>query len=110
MMSLEHMRMVGMVIGSVAQNSPPLVYSLYTNAILEMRVEIVDLTQYSTSQEILAVLKQHLGTRAIQAFENDSMPCWYYVQLDKRYPPHKLANWHLPLTVYFAHWKELGPE
>lgn len=110
MSSLEQMKMVGMVVGSIAQNSHPLVYSLYTNAILEMRVEIVDLTQYNTSHEILQALRQHLGDWRIEIFKNDSIPCWYYIQLDGRYPTHKLANWHLPLTVYFAQWTAHSPE
>lgn len=109
MSSLEQMKMVGMVIGSVAQNSPPLVYALHTNATLDMQVEIVNFSQYDTSQEILRVLRQCLGGRIIQVFENDSIPCWYYVQLDGEYPTHKIANWHLPLTVYFAQWTTHSP-
>lgn len=110
MSDLSQMNLVGMVIGSIAQNSPPLVYALHTNAVLEMRVEIVKFTQYDTSLEILRVLRGALGARLKKTYKNDSAPPWYYVQLDIRYPTHKLANWHLPLTVYFAQWKEIGPE
>ena len=105
----EQMRMVGMVIGSIAQNSPPLVYCLHTNAFLEMRVEIVNLSEHDTSEECLRVLTQSLGNRVVGVFRNDSLPCWYYIQLDGRYPTHKIANWHLPLTVYFAQWVAHSP-
>jgi len=94
-----------MVIGSIAQNSHPLVYCLHTNALLERAVEIVEFSQYDTSQEILRVLKQSLGARIVNIFENDSIPCWYYVQMNERYPTHKMAYWALPITVYFAQWK-----
>lgn len=104
MQSNEQMNLVGMVIGSVAQNAPPLVYALHVNALYEVVVEIVEFSQYDTSQEILRVLKQSLGTRIINIFENDSIPCWYYVQMNERYPTHKMAHWPLPITVYFAQW------
>lgn len=110
MISTSQMNLVGIVIGSIAQNSPPLVYCLHTNELYEVCVEIVEFSQYDTSQEILRVLKQTLGGRIIGIFENDSIPCWYYVQINERYPTHKMAHWPLPITVYFAHWKRIGPE
>lgn len=108
MYGTEQMNLVGIVIGSIAQNSPPLVYCLHTNTLYEMNVEIVEFPQYDTSQEILRVLRQTLGGKIIDVFENDSIPCWYYIQINERYPTHKMAHWPLPITVYFAQWSKHG--
>lgn len=104
MIDTQQMNLVGIVIGTIAQNAPPLVYCLHTNKLYEVTVEIVEFSQYDTSQEILRVLKQTLGGRIIDIWENDSIPCWYYVQINERYPTHKMAYWPLPITVYFAQW------
>lgn len=105
MSSQEQMQLVGMVIGSIAQHAPPLVYCLHVNETLEHCVEIVEFSQYDTSIEILRVLRSTLGARIVNIFQNDSIPCWYYVQMNHRYPTHKMAYWALPITVYFAQWK-----
>lgn len=104
MLGTAPMKMVGIVIGNIASNSPPLVYCLHCNEQQDWSTEIIEFSQYDTSQEIVRVLRQTLGTRIIDVFRNANQPCWYYVQLDTQYPTHKIAYWSLPITVYFAEW------
>lgn len=105
MFGKEQMHLAGIVIGNIASNAPPLVYCLHCNAVQERSTEIIEFSQYDTPQEILRVLRQTLGTRIVDIFQNANQPCWYYVQLDVRYPTHKIAYWSLPITVYFADWE-----
>lgn len=105
MLVAHQMHLAGLVVGNIATNAPPLVYCLHHNDLEDYKTEIIEFSQYDTSKQILRVLKQTLGTRIIDIWENANQPCWYYVQLDMRYPTHKIAHWSLPITVYFADWK-----
>lgn len=105
MVAQEGMNLAGMIVGSITPHSPPLVYALHYSDALEYETEIVRFAQHDTSEEVLRVLKRTLGARIIDIWENESAPCWYYVQLVEQYPTYKVGNWSLPVTVYFAQWK-----
>lgn len=101
------LKLVGIIVGNIASNSPPLVYCLHCNERQDWSTEIITFSQYDTSLQIVKVLQQTLGQSIIDIWENENNPIWYYVQLDKGYPTHKIAYWSLPITVYFAQWKRL---
>lgn len=98
--------MAGMLVGSIAQNAPPLVYCLHRSAKDGFVTDVGDFPQYRTSDEILLALRQTLGLRIWDIQTNDAIPCWYYVQLDSRWPARRLHCWELPITVYGGEWRQ----
>jgi len=98
------MTTVAIVVGSIAQNDGALVYCLKGNGVGVWTTQIIDIPGVRTPLENLRAIRRALGGQVIDVWQNDSVPCWYYVQIDERYPLSKVGYWALPITVYSGAW------
>ena len=101
--------MVGVVVGRIVPHSPSLVYCLYTDGKQDFRTNIIRFSRCDDPRQIVRILHLTLGPKVVSTVVNTNNPSWYYVQLEARYPPHKIPYWDLPITVYFERWETYEP-
>jgi len=104
----DRMQTVAIVVGSIAQNDKALVYCLKGNGTQVHPTQIIELPRFETPLENLHAIRRTLQGQVLEVWENDSIPCWYYIQIDERYPVGKVGYWSLPITVYSGKWSLAG--
>jgi hypothetical protein len=96
--------LVGILVGKIIEPGDVLCFRLY---VLNDGHHIVNIEEYhDVDAGTVAIDKaDKLGVRAKWVQCTDIDPRWYYVQLDRRYPPTRLCQFRLPWSVYSHPYK-----
>ena len=86
----------GILVGSILHHSAPLIMAVFAEPDGEhtIRVSLAEGKDDSFDAAKKLVAKFYPAGRGVWA--NDSMPTWYYIQLDLGHPPMMLYGWSLP--------------
>jgi len=105
---LPDIKLVGLVIGKIILNAPPLVYSLYITPDGKHYRSTREWKNHDHSTDVALSLVCQNDTAVLARFTNSYIPRWHYLQFSPRYGPRQLKDWDLPIAVYSEPWTKHG--
>lgn len=86
----------GILVGSILHHAAPLIIAIFAEPDGQhtVRVSLAQGKDDSFAAAKKLVARFYPAVRGVWA--NDSMPTWYYLQLDLKHPPTTLYGWSLP--------------
>lgn len=106
MATLPDIKLVGIVIGKILVNAPPLVYSLYISPGRQHYQSTVEWKQHDRCTDVALSLVCQNDAAVKARFTNGYIPCWHFLQFDCAYGPHQLKAWDLPIALYSEPWQK----
>lgn len=92
--------LVGILVGSIMENTPPLAFYLYATPNQRSHVRVHELQQFSNQHQAAASLARAFAPGLRDVWFNAFHPCWYYLQFAPAFGPSRLQVFGLPWSVY----------
>lgn len=92
--------LVGILVGGIMRDCPPLVFYLYSDGPVKRHTRVRECKKCAAAEETVKMLTQTYHPAVVDVWSNRFYPCWYFVQLKKDFGPDRLRVFGLPWTVY----------
>jgi len=108
MEALPDIKLVGIVVGKILLNLPPLVYSLYIDPKGKHYCSTREWTSNDHCTDVALSLVCQNAASVMARYTNAYNPRWHYIQFSVGYGPNVLRAWDLPISVYWEPWTKHG--
>lgn len=96
----DYTNLVGILVGKILRNSPPLAFYLYFFPPSGRHARVSELPEFKTITAAATNLVDTFAPAVQQVWANRGTPAWYYIQLAPGHSPKQIGFYALPWSVY----------